>query len=97
MADMIKFLTASIAVAFVLGIAFDVFGTGTEVMANSSQVAGKGDRLDNSSTETVCGEWPFYHHTCSHDLKKSDGRARKLRIMSRTSQRHRTFLTLLSK
>jgi hypothetical protein len=94
---MIKFLVASIAAAFALGIAFDLFGTGAEVMASSSQIARKGDRLDNPSTETVCGEWPFYHHTCSHDLKNSDGRARKLRIISRASQQHRTFLTLLSK
>ena len=44
---MIKFLTAGIAAAIVLGIALDVLGTGTEVMASSSQVVGKGNRLDN--------------------------------------------------
>jgi hypothetical protein len=93
---MIKFLTVGIAVAVVSGIALDVLGTGTEVMASSSQVIGKGDRLDTPSIETVCGEWPFYHHVCQHDLKKSE-RVRKLRITSRTSQRQRTFLTLLSK
>jgi hypothetical protein len=48
MAGMIKFLTASIAVAIVLGIAFCVLGAGTEVRASSSLVAGKGDRLDKA-------------------------------------------------
>jgi hypothetical protein len=97
MADMIKFLTAGIAAAIVLGVALLVLGPGLEVMASSPQVTGKGDRLDNRSNETLCGDWPFYHHACLHDLKNSDGRARKVHVMSQISRRHRTFLTLLSK
>lgn len=93
---MIKFLTAGIAAAIALGIALDVLGTETEVMASSSQVIGKGDRLDSRSDEALCGQWPFYHHACQHDLKKSEP-ARKVRVMSHVSQRHRTFLSLLSK
>jgi len=96
MAGMIKFLTAGIAAVIALGIALDVLGTGTAVMASASQIIGKGDRLDTQSNEPLCGPWPFYHHACPHDLKKSE-RARKVRVMSQTSQRHRPFLTLLSK
>jgi hypothetical protein len=94
---MIKFLTAGIVVAIVLGIAVDVLGTGAEVMASSSQVTVKGDRLDGRSNEALCGNWPFYHHACQHDPKNSAGRAGKIRVMSQIRQRHRTFLTFLSK
>ena len=48
---MIRFLTASIAAAIVLGVALIFLGTETEVMASSSQVAAKGDRLDSRPTE----------------------------------------------
>jgi hypothetical protein len=44
---MIRFLTASIAAAILLGVAVNILGT--EVMAR--QVAAKGDRLDNRPTE----------------------------------------------
>jgi hypothetical protein len=44
---MIRFLTASIAAAILLGVALNILGT--EVMAR--QVAAKGDRLDNRPTE----------------------------------------------
>ena len=46
---MIRFLTASIAAAILLGVALNILGT--EVMASSSQVAAKGDRLDSRPTE----------------------------------------------
>ena len=65
---MIKFLTASIA-AILLGVVLNVLGTETEVMASSSQVGAKGDRLDIRPNETLCGDWPFYHHACPRDLK----------------------------
>jgi len=94
---MTKFLTAGIAATIVLAIACFVLGTGAEVMASSSQVASKGDRLDNRFNDTLCGDWPFYHHACPHDLKNSDRRARTARVISRTNHRHQTFLTLLSK
>ena len=48
---MIRFLTASIAAAIVLGVALIFLGTETEVMASSSQVAAKGDRLDKRPNE----------------------------------------------
>ena len=44
---MIRFLTASIAAAILLGVAFNILGT--EVMAR--QVAAKGDRLDYRPNE----------------------------------------------
>jgi hypothetical protein len=94
---MIKFLTGSIAATILLGFVLNVLGTKTEVMASSSQVAVKGDRLDIRPNETLCGDWPFYHHACVRDLKKSDGRARKVRIISQANRRHPTFLTLLSR
>jgi hypothetical protein len=94
---MIKFLTGSIAATILLGFVLNVLGTKTEVMASSSQVAVKGDRLDIRPNETLCGDWPFYHHACVRDLKESDGRARKVRIISQANRRHPTFLTLLSR
>jgi hypothetical protein len=94
---MVKSLTAGIAALIVLGVAFNVLGTGAEVMASSSQVVGKGDWLDKQSDEPFCGRWPFYHHACQPNLKNSDIRARKVRVMSQSRQRHRTFLTFLSK
>ena len=51
---MIKFLTASIAATILLGVVLNVLGTETEVMASSSQVAAKGDRLDIRPNETLC-------------------------------------------
>ena len=48
---MIRFLTASVAAAILLGVALIFLGTETEVMASSSQVAAKGDRLDYRPTE----------------------------------------------
>ncbi len=94
---MIKFLTASIATTILLGVVLNVLGTETEVMASSSQVAKKGDRLDIRPNETLCGDWPFYHHTCLRDLKNSDSRARKVRVISQANHRHPTSLTLLSR
>jgi len=90
---MIKFLTASIVAVILLGLALYVFGTETEVMASSSQLGQKGDRLDDIS----CGDWPYYHHACLHDLKKSDRRTRKVRVVSLTNHRHPTFLNSLTK
>jgi hypothetical protein len=87
----------SIAATILLGVVLNILGTGTEVMAGSSQVAAKGDRLDNRPNENVCGEWPFYHHACLPDLKNPNGRAQKVRVISQTNHRHPTFLTLLSK
>ena len=46
---MIRCLTASVAAAILLGVALNILGT--EVMASSSQVAAKGDRLDKPSIE----------------------------------------------
>ena len=46
---MIRFLTASIAAALLLGVALNILGT--EVMASSSHVAAKGDRLDKRPNE----------------------------------------------
>ncbi len=93
---MIKLLSASIAATTLLAVALYVLGTETELMARTSQVAAKGDRLDNQPMETMCGDWPYYHHACLHDPRNSDGRARKVRIASRTKHRHPTFLSLLS-
>jgi hypothetical protein len=75
---MIKFLVASIAATILLGVALNVLGTETEVMASSTQVAAKGDRLDIRPNETLCGDWPFYRHACPRDLKNSNSRARKV-------------------
>jgi hypothetical protein len=97
MAGMIRFLTAGIAVTFVLGVALYVLGTGTEVMASSSPIIAKGDRLDIRPNEPLCGPWPFYHHACQHDLKSSSGSARKVRVISQASRKHQTFLTFLSR
>jgi hypothetical protein len=97
MAGMIRLLTAGIAVTFVLCVGLYVLGTGTEVMASSSPIIAKGDRLDIRPNEPLCGPWPFYHHACQHDLKNSDASARKVRVISQTSRKHRTFLTFLSK
>ena len=94
---MIKFLTASIAATILLGVVLNVLGTETEVMASSSQVAAKGDRLDIRPNETLCGDWPFYHHACLRDLKNSDGHARKVRVKSQANRRHPTFLTFSSR
>jgi hypothetical protein len=49
---MIRFLTASIAAAIILGVALIFVGTENEVMASSSRVAVKGDRLDYRPTAT---------------------------------------------
>ena len=67
---MIRFLTASIAAAILLGVAVIILGTETEVMASSSQVAAKSDRLDGRSTEIVTSVDRFH---------KSD----RLRILQR--------------
>jgi hypothetical protein len=96
-AGVIKFLTASFVAATFLGIALYVLGTETEVMASASQVGQKSDQLNNRSNEISCGDWPYYHHACLHDLKKSDGRARKVRVISLTNHRRPTFLNSLMK
>ncbi len=93
---MIKLLSASIAATTLLAVGLYVLGTETEVMARASQVVAKGDRLNNRPIETMCGDWPYYHHACLRDPRNSDGRARKARIVSRTKHRHPTFLGLLS-
>lgn len=85
---MVKFLAASFMTAAFLGIALYFLGTETEVMASAPQVGQKGDRLDIRSNEISC-DWPFYHHAC---LQKSDGRARKVRVISPTNHRRQTFL-----
>ena len=94
---MIKFLTASIAATILLGVVLNVLGTETEVMASSSQVAAKGDRLDIRPNETLCGDWPFYHDACPSDLKNSNSRARKVRVVTQANRRHPTFLTFSSR
>ena len=94
---MMKFFIVAIAAAIVLGIALNVLGTGTEVMASSSPVIGKADRLDVRSNEASCGSWPFYHNACPQDLKNTAVHARKVRVISQIKQRHRTLLTLFSK
>jgi hypothetical protein len=48
---MIRFLTVSIAAAILLGVALNILGT--EVMASSSQVLAKGDRLDYRPNEVA--------------------------------------------
>ncbi len=93
---MIKLLSVSIAATTLLAVALYVLGTETGVMARTSQVAAKGDRLDNRPIETMCGDWPYYHHACLRDPRNSDGRARKARIVSLTKRRHPTFLSFLS-
>jgi hypothetical protein len=94
---MIKFLTASIAATALSVVMLNVLGTETEVRAGSSQVATKGDRLDIRPNETLCGDWPFYHHACQRDLKNSKGHAQKVRIKSQANRQHPTFLTFLSR
>jgi hypothetical protein len=94
---MIKFLTASIAATILLGVVLNVLGTQTEVMASSPQVAVKGDRLDIRSNETLCGDWPFYHHACQRDLKNSNRRAPKVRVISQTKRGRPTFITFFIK
>ena len=94
---MIKFLTASFVAATFLGGSLYVLGTETEVMASASQTGQKADRLDIQSNESSCGDWPYYHHSCLRDLKKSDGRARKVRVISPANRRRPTFLKSLTK
>ena len=94
---MIKVLIATIATAIILGAALYGFGTETEVMASVSQFDQKGDRLDIQSNEISCGDWPYYYHACLRDLKKSDGRARKVRIISLAIHHRPTFLKSLTK
>jgi hypothetical protein len=94
---MLKFLTASFVAAAFLGFALYAFGTETEVMASASQVGQKGDRLDDRLDEISCGDWPYYHHVCLHDLKKSDGRTRKVRVISLSKHRRPGFLNSLTK
>jgi hypothetical protein len=89
----IKFLTASFVAATFLGAALYVLGTETEVMASASLTGQKADRLEESS----CGDWPYYHHSCLRDLKKSDGHARKVRVISPANHRRPTFLKSLTK
>jgi hypothetical protein len=93
----IKFLTASVVAATLLGAALYVLGTETEVMASASQIGQKADRLDNQSNEISCGKWPYYHYACLRDLKKSDGRARKVRVISLANHRWPTFRNSLMK
>lgn len=94
---MIKFLTASFLAAAFLGLALYGFGTETEVMASASQIGQKADRLDSQLNEISCGDWPYYRHACLRDLKKSDGRARKVRVISLANHRRPTFLKSLTK
>jgi hypothetical protein len=94
---MIKVLTATVATTIILGAALYAFGTETEVMASASEAGQKGDRLDNRLNEASCGEWPYYHQSCLRDLKKPDGHARKVRIVSLATHRRATFLKSLTK
>ena len=94
---MIKFLTASFVAATFLGPALYVLGTETEVMASASLIGQKADRLDIQSNESSCGDWPYYHHSCLRNLKKSNGRARKVRVISLANHRRPTFLKSLTK
>jgi hypothetical protein len=94
---MIKFLTVSIASAVLFGMALHVVGTQADVMASGSNPIAKGDRLDKRPTESVCGDWPFYHHACLHDLKNSDGRARKVRVIRQADRRRPGFLNSFRK
>ena len=94
---MIKCLTASFVAAAFLCAALYVLGTETEVMASASLTDQKADRLDIQANEISCGEWPYYHHSCLRDLKKSDGRARKVRVISLANHRRPTFPNSLMK
>jgi hypothetical protein len=94
---MLKFLTASFMAAAFLGFALYAFGTETEVMASASQVGQKGDRLDSRLDEISCGDWPYYHHACLRDLKRTNGQARKVRVISLTGHRRSTVLNVLTK
>jgi hypothetical protein len=93
----IKCLTASFVAAAFLCAALYVLGTETEVMASASLTDQKADRLDIQANEISCGEWPYYHHSCLRDLKKPDGRARKVRVISAANHRRPTFLKSLTK
>jgi hypothetical protein len=93
----IKFLTASFVAATFVGAVLHVLGTETEVMASASLIGQKADRLDNQSNEILCGDWPYYHQACLRDLKKSDGRARKVRVIPIANHRRPTFLKSLTK
>ena len=90
---MIKFLTASIASAVLLGAALLVVGTQTDVMANGPEPIAKADRLDHGLVEDACGDWPYYHHACLRDLTNNDGRLRKVRIIRQTDRRRSTTLS----
>jgi len=94
---MIKFLTVSIASAVLFGMALHVVGTQADVMASGSKPIAKGDRLDARPIESVCGDWPYYHHACLRDLTSSDGRARKVRVILQTERRRSAFLNSFRK
>jgi hypothetical protein len=94
---MIKFLTVSIASAVLFGMALHVVGTQADVMASGSNPIAKGDRLDKRPTESVCGDWPYYHHACLRDLTRSDGRARKVRVIRQAHHVRPGFLSSFRK
>ena len=88
---MINYFTSGVAIAIVLG-ALHVLGTPVHAVANASHV--KGDRLDTQAIEESCGDWPYYHHACLHDLTNTSHARRRARIMARTNQRQKSFLAL---
>jgi hypothetical protein len=94
---MIKFLIVGIPSAFLFAVAVHSVGTQADVMASGADPIAKGDRLDKRPTESVCGDWPYYHHACLRDLTSADGRARKVRMIRRADRRRPGFLNSFRK
>jgi hypothetical protein len=94
---MIKFLPVTIPSAFLFAVAVHTAGTQADVMASGSNPIAKGDRLDKRPTESVCGDWPYYHHACLRDLTSSDGRARKVRVIRQAHRGRPGFLNSFRK
>jgi hypothetical protein len=90
----IKILTAGIAIAGLCGAPHFV-GTQADVLADGSQIAAKGDRLDVQPIRASCGDWPYYHHTCLSDLTNQNSPRRKIRIISQANHRRTSFLAFL--
>jgi hypothetical protein len=88
----IKVLTTGITIAGLFWGALHVVGTQADVLVGGSEA--KGDRLGSRPVEDLCGDWPYYHHACAHDLTNNDRPRRKRHIVSRTIHR-KTFLDFL--
>lgn len=72
---------------------------GFEVIASPTQPAVKGDRLDIRLLGNACGEqaWPYYISTCVLDLRRPDGRARVVRIVSSDQSSAAKFAARIAK